>query len=511
VFFPMPTPARATRVKTQTIDQTASELQLHHVLYVLKFLRAMVLHVLLALFAFLLFFSVGINNVYPLANDLIRALRAQVIQNQRQGSGFGPVVFWIVAVVLFGAALTLLIWIYRSITNVRRFALRIQAMLLVLGAILMVFTAWPELKFAFKNLSFAFAVLATLGSATLVVFPCSVAVALWGVARLAERSSLLATLDPRLVPNSWVYLNKLLDLPRTPLRTVRTAASYVLALIGAFLLIAAVMYLLTVGATSNQLAALATICNDSVMAECVAISAAWARQVPLWLLLALAGVKVAGLLQSTAKRLGGLSVSDVIRKSDERFVLYLRPFDADDVILPKPRLPLLSRLFSFTPFPVRIEQELFDVADGYLPLIAVGKPGEKTMRGGVAYRTYLDDSEWHEYVTTKIRTADRIVIVLKGTDGVRWEFGRVIGEGATMKTLFLVDPTVRKAEERETLEKMIVPILQNAGVASEGFELKSQLIGFFFQNGRLVEIINTNRTATSYRTAFSHFLAERLG
>jgi hypothetical protein len=189
------------------------------------------------------------------------------------------------------------------------------------------------------------------------------------------------------------------------------------------------MYLLTVGATSNKLAALATICNDSVMAECVAISAACARQVPLWLLLALAGVKVAGLLQSTAKRLGGLSVSDVIRKSDERFVLYLRPFDADDVILPKPRLPLLSRLFSFTPFPVRIEQELFDVADGYLPLIAVGKPGEKTMRGGVAYRTYLDDSEWHEYVTTKIRAADRIVIVLKGTNGVRWEFGRVISEG----------------------------------------------------------------------------------
>jgi hypothetical protein len=51
------------------------------------------------------------------------------------------------------------------------------------------------------------------------------------------------------------------------------------------------------------------------------------------------------------------------------------------------------------------------------------------MRGGVAYRTYLDDSEWHEYVTTKIRAAYRIVIVLKGTDGVRWEFGRVIGGG----------------------------------------------------------------------------------
>ena len=74
-------------------------------------------------------------------------------------------------------------------------------MLLALAAILMVFTAWPELKFAFQNLSFGFAVLATLGTATIVVFSCSVAVALWGVARLRERSSLLATLDPRLAPN----------------------------------------------------------------------------------------------------------------------------------------------------------------------------------------------------------------------------------------------------------------------------------------------------------------------
>ena len=78
------------------------------------------------------------------------------------------------------------------------------------------FTAWPELKFAFKNLSFAFAVLATLGKVTIVVFPCSVAIALWGVARLPERSSLLATLDPRLAPNSWVYWNKLLDLRARP-------------------------------------------------------------------------------------------------------------------------------------------------------------------------------------------------------------------------------------------------------------------------------------------------------
>jgi hypothetical protein len=68
-----------------------------------------------------------------------------------------------------------------------------------------------------------------------------------GVARLQEHSSLVATLDPRLAPGFWVYVNKLLDLPRTPLRTAQTAGAYVLALAGAILVIASMFYLITVG------------------------------------------------------------------------------------------------------------------------------------------------------------------------------------------------------------------------------------------------------------------------
>lgn len=230
------------------------------------------------------------------------------------------------------------------------------------------------------------------------------------------------------------------------------------------------------------------------------------------MLLAFIGLKVADLLQSAAKRLGGLSVTDVLKRPDDKFLLYLRPFDTDDVILPKPKLPLISKFVSFRPFPVRIEQELFDVADGYLPLIAVGKPrGSRANPGGQAYRTYLDDSEWQGYVADKIRGADRIVMLLKDTDGVRWEFARVIDEGATFKTLFLFDPSGRDPRDWKTLEKMVVPLLRSAGVAPQDFEFQARPIGFYFQQGRLVEIVNSNWTATSYRTAFSHFLATRTG
>ena len=101
-------------------------------------------------------------------------------------------------------------------------------------------------------------------------------------------------------------------------------------------------------------------------------------------------------------------------------------------------------------------------------------------------------------------------MLMKDTDGVRWEFARIISEGATFKTLFLSDPAARDSEDWETLEKMVVPLLESAGMAPQGFDFQSRPIGFFFHSGRLVEIVNANRTATSYRTAFSHFLAEPL-
>ncbi len=497
----------------QTIDQTASEVQLHRVLWLIKFLRAMVLHLLLALVAALLYFLAGIDGVYPLATDMIHAMRAQAIQNQLEGSTIGTSAFAVVASLIVVATLLLLIWIYRSITNVRRKSLLFQAILILAVCLSSAASKWQEVRFAFDNLDLLFAVLGAFGVAmTMLVVPLSVVFALWVVARSSERSSFVATLDPRLAPGFWTYLNKLLDLPRTPLRGLPTAAAYALALAGTLLLIASMMYLITGGSTSNKLAALAIACKHAeVMADCLSLSSRWAREIPLVLLLAVAGVKVAGLLQSGAKRLGGLSVAEVLRRPNDPFLLYLRPFDTDDVILPRPRLPLLSSLLSFRPFPVHIEEELFDVADGYRPLIAVGKPGgSKATPGGLAYRTYLEDSEWQAYVAQKIRDAQRIVMLVQDSAGVRWELARVIREGATAKTLFLVDPRIKDAPHWEALAKMVVPLLHSAGTAAPGFEFQSRPIGFFFQGGKMVEIVNRNRTATSYRTAFSHFLAASL-
>jgi hypothetical protein len=252
------------------------------------------------------------------------------------------------------------------------------------------------------------------------------AIALWGVSRSPERSCFVATLDAWLVTGPWTYLNKLLDLPRTPFRTWKSTGAYALSFAGTILLIASTTYLITVGGATNKLGQLFVSCGPTNIASCAAQSSVWAQQMLVSIGLSLVGVRAAAFMQSAAKRVGGLSVSEVLKESDDRFVLYLRAFDTDDVILPKPRLPLLSKLFTMNPFPARVEEELFDVCDGYCPLIAVGKPGTDAARaGGLAYRAYLDDSQWQGYVAAKIHRAESIVIVLQNTAGVRWEVAKV--------------------------------------------------------------------------------------
>ncbi len=491
----------------RVIDQAASEIRLHRVHYFLKFLRALVLHQILLIAAVALFVLTDIK-VY-LVEDTIKAVRATIDQAQRQGAPIGQ--FFIVSVVLFmiPTILGFFVWMYLSITKVWRRALQIQSIVIVFGSLISILAAWPQLAFAFENLDPLFSVLALLSYILAIGLGLDIAVALWGVSRSPENSSFVATLDSRLTRGLWTYLNKLLDLPRRPFQSRRNSAAYALSLSGAIVLIISIFYLTTLGGVSNKLSQLVPACDSTNMVRCTAQSSAWAQEILVWTLLLLLGIPAATSMQSLAKRLGGLSVSDVLKSSDDRFVLYLRPFDADHVTLPQPRLPPLSRLFSFRPFPTRIEEELFDVSDGYRPLIAVAKPqSAETGTGGLAYRTHLDDTDWQEYVLDGIRRAESIVILLKDTDGVRWELSKVLSENAVQKTLFLFDPIGKDPNSWQTLANAILPEFEAAGLIAPGFAFQGQPIGFYFKSGELVEIENANWTTTSYRTAFSHFLAE---
>jgi hypothetical protein len=216
----------------------------------------------------------------------------------------------------------------------------------------------------------------------------------------------------------WAHFNKLLDLPRTPLRTWRTGCAYFLSLGSSILLIASLAYFVSFGSVFNKLGLLYSACNLENMQLCATQSSAWAKHIGLWLIPAFIGIQLAILVQSTARKLGSLSVGKALGDSKQRYILYLRSFTADETILPKPRLPFLSKVLSPRPFPVHMEEEFFDVTDGYLPLIAVGRPGgSQELTGGLAYRDYLKDENWQTYVREKILAGDSIVLLLYSTGG----------------------------------------------------------------------------------------------
>ena len=83
-----------------------------------------------------------------------------------------------------------------------------------------------------------------------------------------------------------------------------------------------------------------------------------------------------------------------------------------------------------------------DRLDGRGDLIAIGNP--KDRKGGArqspwgAQRLYVDDAHWQETVTMLARDADRIVLCVDASDGVRWEIAHVLQSGHADKTLFFL-------------------------------------------------------------------------
>jgi hypothetical protein len=98
---------------------------------------------------------------------------------------------------------------------------------------------------------------------------------------------------------------------------------------------------------------------------------------------------------------------------------------------------------------------------------------------------------------------------MNASAGVRWELARVVAVGAPAKTLFLFAPAVVDPAQQDRLAGLVAPP-PAGGATSSGFGPTTRPIGFYFEEqGRVrVEVHNAHRTATSYRTAFSHFLAK---
>jgi len=389
-----------------SLNQTESEKRLHRILYYVKVLRAMILHGVLIIVAIAFYIAFGITGLYPLAGEAINAVRSHMDDSERY-------IYILSAFMTVLLLIALLVWSYISITRVWRKSLKAVSLFGVILILLGSPAFALQFLFSYNHLDPLFTILFGICSAFTLWWVSDISIGLWKVSTSPDVYSFVATLDPRLTTGIWAHFNKLLDLPRTPLRTWRTGSAYLLSLGSYILLIVCLMYFTTFGLVSSKLSQLYSEFNPQNMELSATKSSAWAKQIGLWLILAFIGMRLAIVVQSGARKLGSLSVSEALGDSKRRYILYLRSFTADETILPKPRLPLLSKVLSVRPFPVHLEEELFDVTDGYLPLIAVGRPGEsQKLIGGLAYRDYLKDEDWQTYVREKILAADSIVILL---------------------------------------------------------------------------------------------------
>jgi polar amino acid transport system substrate-binding protein len=126
--------------------------------------------------------------------------------------------------------------------------------------------------------------------------------------------------------------------------------------------------------------------------------------------------------------------------------LFLRAFRDDQVRIRRASRNLFSSVFDLGRMPGTLDELMLERLDGHGDLIAIGNPQDR--KGAArqspwgAQRLYVDDAHWRETVTMLGRDADRIVLCVDASDGVRWEIAHVLRNGHASKTLFFLTPSI---------------------------------------------------------------------
>ena len=126
--------------------------------------------------------------------------------------------------------------------------------------------------------------------------------------------------------------------------------------------------------------------------------------------------------------------------------LFLRAFRDDQVRIRRASRNLFSSVFDLGRAPATLDELMLERLDGRGDLIAIGNPQDR--KGAArhspwgAQRLYVNDAHWQETVTMLSRDADRIVLCIDASDGVRWEIGHVLQSGHANKTLFFLNPSI---------------------------------------------------------------------
>jgi hypothetical protein len=152
--------------------------------------------------------------------------------------------------------------------------------------------------------------------------------------------------------------------------------------------------------------------------------------------------------------------------------LILRAFRDDQVDIRRASRNLFSSVFDLGRLPATLDELMLERLDGRGDLIAIGNPQDRKSAAPRspwgAQRLYVDDAHWQETVTMLARDADRIVLCVDASDGVRWEIAHVLRSGHAKKTLFFLNPSIDvQTRTRLLMEDFSIPA---ADIASVGVD-----------------------------------------
>jgi hypothetical protein len=177
---------RQNGMNSIVISQADSEQRMHRALYFIKFLRAIILNLFLVFAGVALHFVFHVR-LYPLADDTIDALQAQIDQAHAAGDPLGTH-FYPFVLISTGILLpAIFVWIYLSITNVWRKALKAQAIFFTVSLLFFPFWMTSQLAFAVRYLDPLFTLFVAIYAALSVWVIGDICVALWKVARSTPR------------------------------------------------------------------------------------------------------------------------------------------------------------------------------------------------------------------------------------------------------------------------------------------------------------------------------------
>ena len=136
---------------------------------------------------------------------------------------------------------------------------------------------------------------------------------------------------------------------------------------------------------------------------------------------------------------GNLTSADSIKESDEMPVLYLRPF----TVAGEDERPLPADGFALP----NVEADMITRLRRVAPVVTIGFPGERFMRGYGMVRAQCPRDGWEEFIEDWMQRSRLLVVVVSPTPGVVWEISAILRHGYLPRTLFVVNEQMGEPEE----------------------------------------------------------------